>query len=120
MHAAIYARVSVDNDKKSEDHKEDETDVAKSTKRQIEGARAFIDRQRWLLREEHIYEDKGVSGALFASRPQFQSMLRDAEAGAFQVVVFFDLDRFGRDHVRAAPAGRPRCHHVGLLHRPAD
>jgi len=34
---------------------------------------------------------------LFLTRPAFQRLLRDAEAGAFHAVVFYDLDRFGRN-----------------------
>ena len=93
MRAAIYARESTQ-----------QTDVderAKSVTRQVEGARAFIDSRGWSLDEAHIYTDDGVSGALFASRQQFQRMMRDAEAGAFDALVFFDIDRFGRDARKA-------------------
>ena len=38
-----------------------------------------------------------MSGALFANRAEFQRMMRDAAAGAFEAVVFYDLDRFGRN-----------------------
>jgi site-specific DNA recombinase len=44
-----------------------------------------------------------VSGALFANRAEFQRMMRDARAGAFDVLVFYDLDRFGR-HARETMA----------------
>ena len=84
--------------------------------RQVDGARAFIAAKGWTLDDteigtkqvkgpddtlvdrpilRHIYEDDGKSGALFASRPEFQRMMSDAAAGAFDMVVFFDLDRFG-------------------------
>ena len=36
-------------------------------------------------------------GALFANRAEFQRLMREAAAGAFEAVVFFDLDRFGRN-----------------------
>jgi site-specific DNA recombinase len=88
MIAAIYARKS-----------NEEGDVArdqKSVERQIEGARAFIALKGWTLHEEHVYEDDAVSGALFATRRHFQRMMSDAEAGAFDLIVFYDLDRFGR------------------------
>jgi DNA invertase Pin-like site-specific DNA recombinase len=65
--------------------------------RQIEGGTAFISSKGWTLHTEHVYSDDGVSGALFANRPAFQRMMRDGEAGAFEAVVFFDIDRFGRD-----------------------
>ena len=103
MNAAIYARVSKkrkersDDDAKSKSKPESESE---SVETQVDGARAFIAKQAkqgWTLDESHIYKDDGVSGALFASREEFQRMMADAEAGAFGAIVFFDLDRFGRD-----------------------
>jgi DNA invertase Pin-like site-specific DNA recombinase len=87
MRAAIYTRKS---QKQSGVADED-----KSVAIQEEGARAWIAKQGWQLVE--VYEDDGVSGALFATRESFSRMLRDAEAGIFDCVVLFDLDRFGRD-----------------------
>jgi site-specific DNA recombinase len=88
MIAAIYTRKS-----------NEQTDVAeeqKSVSRQVKGARAFIASKGWALDERHVYCDDGVSGALFASREHFQRMMREAAAGAFEHLVIFDLDRFGR------------------------
>lgn len=96
MIAAIYARKSTSQ--------ADVAEEAKSVTRQVEGAKAFIAAKGWTLHEDNVYEDDAVSGALFATRKQFQRMMRDAEAGAFQAIVFFDLDRFGRNarHTMAA------------------
>ncbi|MGE0361468.1 MAG: recombinase family protein [Vicinamibacterales bacterium] len=88
MIAAIYARKSNEQTGVSEDQK--------SVTRQIDGARAFIARKGWTLDEAHVYTDDGVSGALFSGRAEFQRMMRDAEAGTFEAVVLYDLDRFGR------------------------
>ena len=88
MIAAIYARKSNDQNDVAEEQK--------SVTRQIDGARTFISARGWTLDERNIYSDDGVSGALFTNRPEFQRMLLDAEAGAFEAVVFFDIDRFGR------------------------
>ena len=88
MIAAVYARKSNDQNDVAEEQK--------SVTRQIDGARAFISSRGWTLGESHIYSDDGVSGALFASRAEFQRMMVDAEAGAFEAIVFFDIDRFGR------------------------
>src|SRR5215831_1940014 len=93
--AAIYARKSTEDDG---------PDDAKSCTRQVTGARRFIARQGWQLAESHIYADDGVSGALFANRAEFQRLMHDATAGAFHAVVFFDLDRFGRDGQRTMAA----------------
>jgi len=89
MIAAIYARKSTSQD--------DVADEARSVTRQVDSARAFITRKGWTLDEAHVYADDGVSGALFASRPDYQRMMRDAAAGAFEALVLFDLDRLGRD-----------------------
>ena len=96
--AAIYARKST---------KDDNTDEAKSVTRQTTSARAFIaTKPGWSLDDEHIYVDDGVSGSLFTSRPEFQRMMRDAAAGVFHVLVFFDPDRFGRNSEKADAALR--------------
>ena len=88
MIAAIYARKST-----AQDVAED----AKSVTRQVEGARAFIAARGWTLDERNIFVDDGVSGALFANRAEFQRMMTGAGASAFEAVVFYDLDRFGRN-----------------------
>jgi DNA invertase Pin-like site-specific DNA recombinase len=96
MTAAIYARKSTEQN--------DVATEATSVARQVDGARAFIATRGWTLHPAHIYKDDGVSGALFLGRPAFQRMLRDAEAGAFEAIVFFDLDRFGRNGRRSMEA----------------
>jgi site-specific DNA recombinase len=97
MIAAIYARIS----RKKED---DRFEEAASIERQIDGGRAFITSRGWTVADQHIYKDDGVSGALFAQRAEFQRLMRDATAGAFQALVFFDLDRFGRDAAKTMSA----------------
>src|SRR5688572_9754300 len=89
MIAAIYARKSTAQDDVGEE--------AKSVTRQVDGAKVFIATKGWTLDAHHIYTDDGVSGALFANRVEFQRLMRDAEAHAFDAVVFYDLDRFGRN-----------------------
>lgn len=91
MIAAIYARVSKKQEGREQEGESD------SPARQVAGARAFIDAKGWALDESHVYTDDGISGALFADRAEFQRMMRDAAAGAFGAIVFFDLDRFGRN-----------------------
>ena len=89
MIAAIYARKS--------NEQNDVAEEQKSVTRQIDGARTFISSKGWALDERHIYSDDGVSGALFANRAEFQRMMVDAEAGAFEAIVFFDIYRVGRN-----------------------
>jgi DNA invertase Pin-like site-specific DNA recombinase len=42
------------------------------------------------------YTDLGISGDEIIKRKEFQRMLRDAQAGAFEVILCDDKDRFGR------------------------
>lgn len=44
------------------------------------------------------YEDDGYTGTNF-DRPDFQRMLRDAEAGKIDCIIVKDLSRFGRDYI---------------------
>src|SRR5688572_3000274 len=71
-------------------------------------AKAFITAKGWTLGD--VYTDDGVSGFLFANRAEFQHLMRDAKAGVFQAIVFYDLDRFGRN----------ARHTVEALHKLAD
>jgi DNA invertase Pin-like site-specific DNA recombinase len=96
MRAAIYARKSTDE--------RDVAQEARSTERQIDGARAFITTQGWTLDDAHVYTDNAKSGALFAGRARFQKMMADAAAGAWDALVFYDLDRFGRNRRRTMEA----------------
>jgi site-specific DNA recombinase len=118
MNAAIYCRKS--------DKQDDQDGDVKSIGRQETGARAFIATKTWTLDDSeigrkpvkgpngkllkdadgrpvtipilrHVYVDDGVSGYSNSQSDVFQRMMRDAEAGAFQHLVFFDIDRFGRN-----------------------
>lgn len=58
--AAIYARRS-----KEQDDAEDET---KSVNRQVQNAREFATAKGWIVLEEHIYIDDGISGSSRSTR----------------------------------------------------
>lgn len=45
------------------------------------------------------YFDDGFTGTDFGKRQEFQRMIRDAEAGAFDTILVKDLSRFGRDYL---------------------
>ena len=63
MIAAVYVRKSTD-----------QTGVAdeqKSVARQIDHARQYAERKGWIVAEDHVYVDDGISGAEFANRPGF-------------------------------------------------
>ena len=60
-----------------------------------------------------MYADHTVSGESADVRNAFQKMLRDAEAGAFDVLIVHSLDRYARG-VRGAQAANLRLQHAGI------
>ena len=65
--AAIYARKSTDQSGVSEDER--------SVTRQVEHARQYAARRGWLVLDECVYIDDGVSGAEFVKRPGFLRLM---------------------------------------------
>ena len=66
---------------------------------QVRECRAYAERLGMVVGE--IYADRALSGTSDA-RPAFQKMIKDAEAGAFDVVVCWKHDRFARNRYDAA------------------
>jgi DNA invertase Pin-like site-specific DNA recombinase len=80
---AIYARRSrPDKDK----------DV--SIVEQVQACRRWVEEHDYEVTE--VYEEPGLSGATGEGRPVFQRMIKDAERGRFDMVLTWDLNRFGR------------------------
>jgi len=88
MRCAIYARKSTDEPDKHEHNK--------STTRQIDHARKFIEGKGWTAAEEHIYLDDGISGAEFQNRPGFQALIAALKPKAFDAIVCSEPSRLGR------------------------
>ncbi len=86
--AAVYIRRS------TEEHQVD------SLATQLENAKRYIDEQGWLLAQEHVFEDSGVSRAEFKNRPGLIALSNAAKDGVFDVVVIRDQTRLGGDMVR--------------------
>jgi site-specific DNA recombinase len=80
--AAIYARVSSPN--QANGYSLDE---------QVRICRERCNIMGWKVR--YIFKENGVSGST-TDRPKFQLMLERAKEGAFDVLVFWKLDRFCR------------------------
>ena len=78
MRAVIYARYSTDLQSEA------------SIEDQVRLCTARIEREGWRLVE--TYADRATSGAS-TLRPGYQRMLRDAQAGRFDVVIAEALDR---------------------------
>ena len=100
MTAAIYARKSTDQSSVS--------DEQRSVARQVEHARAYATRKGWIVADDHVYVDDGISGAEFANRPGYVALMsavsHRAGSAPFQVVVMSDLDRLGREGIETGYA----------------
>ena len=64
--AAVYGRKSTDQSGVS--------DEQRSVARQVESARAYATRNGWIVADDHIYIDDGISGAEF-DRPGFVRLM---------------------------------------------
>lgn len=97
--AGLYLRLSI----------EDAVNTSKRAKvNPFQNESVSIDNQRVLLTEyaelqgwnvAQVYSDDGYSGGSFDNRPAFQQMVRDAEAGAIDLILVKDLSRLGRDYI---------------------
>lgn len=97
MIAAIYARKSTDQSAVADDQK--------SVARQIDHARQYATRKGWIVADEHIYVDDGISGAEFANRPGFLRLMNALKPRApFQVLVMSEESRLGREAIETAYA----------------
>ncbi|TVX97958.1 recombinase family protein [Cohnella terricola] len=83
--AAIYVRVSTmkDSQKDSPEH-------------QVAACKHYAEDMGWEISEDIIYEDR-ESGTNIIDRQAIQQLVRDAQRGTFQVVIFAALSRFARD-----------------------
>src|SRR5437867_7131315 len=90
IRAAVYARRS------KEQHAAEEF---KSVTRQVENARAFATKQGWVVAEEHIFIDDGVSGAEFEGKrleyTRLMGMLRPR--APFQKLIVSERKSIGRE-----------------------
>ena len=85
MRVAGYTRVSTDEQARE----------GYSLAAQDEAIRAYCVAQRWELAE--VYTDAGRSGKSMKGREALQTMLSDAKSGQFERVIFWKLDRLGRN-----------------------
>ena len=97
MIAAIYAR-------KSTEHT-GITNAEKSVTRQIEHARTYATRKGWMVADEHVYVDDGISGAEFTNRPGFLRLMNVLKPKSpFQVLIMSEESRLGREAIETAYA----------------
>ena len=98
MIAAIYAR------KSTEQH--GVSDEEKSVTRQIEHAKQYAAKKDWLVIDEHVYVDDGISGAEFVKRPGFVRLMNTIKGKPpFQVLIMSEESRLGRGRMRVRCLG---------------
>jgi DNA invertase Pin-like site-specific DNA recombinase len=94
---AIYGRKSTDQAGVSEEQR--------SVTRQIEHARQYAAQHGWLVREEAVYVDDGISGAEFFKRPGFLRLMNALKPRPpFQVLVMSEESRLGREAIETSYA----------------
>lgn len=87
--AVIYARYSAGSR---------QTD--QSIEGQVAVCKKYIEKNGWTLTQ--VYHDDHITGRDAERRPEFQKMIKDGEAGHFDVLVLYSSDRFSRDKYDAA------------------
>ena len=92
--AAIYTRVSTQEQVEDKKAKSDERTRKISLGHQRQRCEDFCKAHGWEIVQ--VYEDAGVSGAK-KNRPALDAMLADAHEGKFQRAVFLKIDRFARN-----------------------
>lgn len=102
MTAALYARYSSDNQRRT------------STEDQLRNNRARATREGVEVADGCVYADDEISGAMpLERRPGSRQLMQDAAAGRFQVLIIEALDRFSRDTVDQERMVR-RLEHRGI------
>ena len=85
--AAAYIRVSTD----------DQTELSPDS--QLAVIRDYASKNGYVIPEERIYMDEGISGRTAAKRPAFNRMIADAKEAAhpFDCVLVWKFSRFARN-----------------------
>ena len=97
MIAAIYARKSTEQNGVADD--------ARSVTRQIEHAKSYAAKRGWMVVDEHVYSDDGISGAEFVKRPGFIRLMNALKPQpAFEVLIMSEESRLGRESIETSYA----------------
>ena len=101
VRCAIYARKSTDDRNVDQD---------RSVERQVAHAREYAANKGWLVLDDHVYVDDGVSGADFQTRAGFLRLMAALKRRApFERLIAADQDRLGRGMVDMPLALRAIC-----------
>src|SRR5262245_61542555 len=91
MIAAIYARKSTEQ--------AGVADEQKSVARQVEHGHAYARSKGWVVADEHVYVDDGISGAEFSNRPGFLRLMNALKRAPFQVLIMSEVSRLGGEQI---------------------
>ena len=85
--AAVYIRVSTD----------EQTELSPDS--QLEVVRAYAEKNGYIIPEDHIYIDPGISGRSAKNRPQFNAMIAAAKSQEhpFDAILLWKFARFARN-----------------------
>jgi site-specific DNA recombinase len=84
--AAVYARVSQDNEETGRSVREQETE-----------AREICERQGWDVTEVYTDNDRSASRFATKDRPEWRRLLRGLDSGGFDIIVLWEPSRGSRD-----------------------
>ncbi|HKN85246.1 MAG TPA: recombinase family protein [Nitrospiraceae bacterium] len=74
--------------------------MTRSRSRQIEQARVYASKKGFVVADEHVYSDDGVSGAEFVKRPGFVRLMNTIKGKPpFQVLIMSEESRLGRGRI---------------------
>jgi site-specific DNA recombinase len=97
MITAVYARKSTEQNGVNEEEK--------SVTRQIEHAKAYASKKGWIVSDEHVFVDDGISGAEFVKRPGFIRLMNALKPRPpFQILIMSEESRLGREQIETAYA----------------
>ena len=85
VHAAIYARVSTD-----------EQGRGYSIETQVAGCHQYARQHGMVVWDSHVFIDRGISGAVM-DRPALDAMRQIIRSRAIQAVIVYDIDRLARN-----------------------
>lgn len=84
LHAAIYARVSTDDQLKGF-----------SIETQVGACQAYANDHQMIVWQSHVFVDRGITGTIL-ERPALTAMREVIRTGAVRAVIVYDLDRLSR------------------------
>lgn len=90
--AAAYIRVSTD----------DQTEYSPDS--QLKAIREYAKRNGYIIPDEYVYQDDGISGKSASKRPAFRLMIAAAKAGSappFDAIIVWKYSRFSRNQEEA-------------------